>query len=188
MLVHEYTMERDNGEKYLLITFDHHRAEIYRTEIPLKHERCAALRIAKLKEAAIDEFLGTFNGQKYTKKEVLKAYSKVDEYFKSVYKELYPHGGYRNGGRPKGSKTDKTERLNVAVTREEKNLLIETLERYRQLKAYVEKYPKEAKKCAPGMLPYIAESALLSGKLGNSLTMISERLAEIKKGAQNDKK
>lgn len=133
MQIYEREIKHENGDKYLLITFNHHRAEIFRTEIPLKHERCAALRIAKAKEAAIDEFLTTFNGKKYTKKEVLKAYSKQDEYFKGIYKELYPKGGKRDGGgRPKGTKTDKTEALGTRISKNEKDLLIETLNNYRK--------------------------------------------------------
>ena len=133
MQIYEKEIEHENGEKYLLIIFNHHRAEIFRTEIPLKHERCAALRIAKAKESAIDEFLTTFNGKKYTKKEVLKAYAKQDEYFKGVYKELYPQGGKRDGGgRPKGTKTDKTESLGTRISAKEKDLLLETLNNYRK--------------------------------------------------------
>lgn len=132
MQIFETELEHDNGEKYLLIIFNHHKAEIFRTEIPLKHERCAALRIAKAKQAAIDEFLTTFHGKKYTKKEVLKAYSQKDEYFKNVYKELYPKGGKRNGGgRPKGTTTNKTESLNQRITKIEKQFLTECLECFR---------------------------------------------------------
>lgn len=40
-------------------------------------------------------------------------------------------GGWRGGGRPKGSKTDKTERICLAVTPEEKEYLKKCLEDFR---------------------------------------------------------
>lgn len=134
MIVYEQKMKKDNGEEYLLVTFNHHRAEIFRTEIPLKHERCSNLRIAKAKEKAIDEFLETSNGKKYTKKEVIKAYSKVDNYFKDLYKQLFPHGGKRDGnGRKTGTKfSNKTERFTQAISKEEKELLSEILKNHRK--------------------------------------------------------
>ena len=64
-------------------------------------------------------------------KKLIKAFGEIDERFKKLYNELYPRGGYRNGGRPKGSRTDKTERINLAVTPEEKEFLIEALKNYR---------------------------------------------------------
>lgn len=64
-------------------------------------------------------------------KELIKAFGEIDEKFKELYKELYPHGGWRKGGRPKGSKTEKTERLNLAVTPEEKAAVLVFLDNYR---------------------------------------------------------
>lgn len=137
MKIYERKMEHDNGEKYVLITFEHHRAEIFRAEIPIKHERCAALRFAKAKEKVIDEFLETFHGQKYTKKEILKAWAETDNYFKDVFKQLYPKGGSRkNAGRKQGSlqktpKSERTERFTMAITKKEKSFLLQCLETFR---------------------------------------------------------
>ncbi len=47
-------------------------------------------------------------------------------------------GGWRGGGRPKGSRTLKTERINLAVTPEEKEYLKKCLEEYR-LKSEINK-------------------------------------------------
>lgn len=155
MLIHEHELTRDNGERYLLILFSVHKSEIYRAEITLEHDRCKALRIAKDKERVINEFLNSFNGKKFTEKEVLKAYSKVDEYFKGVYKEKFPQGGYRNGGRPKGSKTNKTARLNLAVTPEEKTMLNNVLTTFRM---HSEQNIEEMRKALKPYLDKIDES------------------------------
>lgn len=64
-------------------------------------------------------------------KELIKAYGAINERFKDLYKELYPQGGWRNGGRPKGSKTNKTTMLKVRITPEEEQFLLEQLKKYR---------------------------------------------------------
>lgn len=74
-------------------------------------------------------------------KKLIKAFAEIDDRFKELYNELYPRGGYRGGGRPKGSRTDKTERLNLAVTPEEKEFLLKTLEDYRAGKKESEPVP-----------------------------------------------
>lgn len=134
MLINEKTIETDNGKKYLRINFDVHRATIYHEDIEIEHVRCAALKMARAKEKVIENFLNTIQGQHYTKKEVLKAYSKIDPYFKDVYKEQFPHGGSRSGvGRKKGSKTsNRTERFTQAITPEEKAFLTQKLEEFRR--------------------------------------------------------
>lgn len=65
-------------------------------------------------------------------KKLIKAFAEIDDRFKELYNELYPRGGYRGGGRPKGSRTEKTERLNIAVTPEEKAAVLDFLENYRK--------------------------------------------------------
>ena len=74
-------------------------------------------------------------------KKLIKAFGEIDDRFKELYKELYPHGGWRKGGRPKGSRTERTERLNLAVTPEEKEFLLKTLEDYRAGKKESEPVP-----------------------------------------------
>lgn len=131
MLITETKFEKD-GAEYILIEFRHHKAVIYSAEIPAKYERCSALRLAKAKQNVIGEFLKSPSGQGFCEKEVLKAYSKTDEYFAGVYREKYPHGGWRQGGRPKGSRTsNRTERLQQTITPEEKAFLLRALEYYR---------------------------------------------------------
>ena len=132
MIIREFQITDDNGVEFLRIEFSVHKRAIFTTQIPLKYEKCSALRIANAKKAVIDEFLSSFEGQKYTRKEVLKAYAKISPYFKDLYKEEFPHGGYRDGGRPKGSKTDKTESLGTRISPKEKDLLTETLNNYRK--------------------------------------------------------
>lgn len=41
-------------------------------------------------------------------------------------------GGWRGGGRPKGSRTKRTEQFGRAITPEEKQFLNEQLEKYRK--------------------------------------------------------
>lgn len=77
-------------------------------------------------------------------KKLIKAFGEIDDRFKELYKELYPHGGWRKGGRPKGSRTERTERLNLALTPEEKEFLLKSLEDYRAGKK--ESEPATAKK------------------------------------------
>ena len=74
-------------------------------------------------------------------KKLIKAFGEIDDRFKELYNELYPHGGWRKGGRPKGSRTERTERLNLAVTPEEKEFLLKTLEDYRAGKKESEPVP-----------------------------------------------
>lgn len=144
MIIRERVYTKDDGKKELLIEFDVHKATIFHRYIPLTHERCAALRVAKAKEAVIEEFLNSIQGQKYTKRDVLKAYAKTDSYFKDLYKQLYPHGGSRSGaGRACGTtkNTGKTEQLTKALTLEEKVFLERKLQEFREDKLRQELAP-----------------------------------------------
>jgi len=137
MKIYEQTIENENGSKVLRVGFYEHKACIHTFDIPLNFDRCAALRTAKAKEKGIEEFLASFEGKKFTEKEVLKAYSLVDDYFMAKYKELYPHGGWRNGGRKKGvkmnpeNKSPRTEYLLKRITKTEKQFLTDCLENFR---------------------------------------------------------
>lgn len=62
-------------------------------------------------------------------KDVLRAFAAVDDVFKNLYKTQYPHGGYRGGGRRKG--TERTETLNQRITLDEKTFLLNALESIR---------------------------------------------------------
>lgn len=172
MQVIEQTLTNESGEKFIRITFTEHRAEIFRKDIPIKHERCAALRFAQAKEQAIEEFLETFNGEKYTKKEVIKAWAKKDEYFKDVFKQLYPHGGRRSGGgRKTGTKkfSDKTERLNQSITKEEKEFLTKVLQDFRQDEEQVKK----------ALAPYIRQIESRFGDDVEGLKKWQERMSKM---------
>ena len=135
MLIEETKIEKEDGE-YIQIEFKHHKATVYVADIPATFDRCPALRLAKAKTEVIERFLNSSEGKHFTEKEVLKAYSKIDKHFADIYKEKYPHGGWRQGGRPKGSKTsNRTERLQQSLTPEEKEYLIKALEDYRKNKS-----------------------------------------------------
>lgn len=134
MLIEETRIEKADGE-YIQIEFKHHKATVYVADIPATFDRCPALRLAKAKTEVIERFLNSSEGKHFTEKEVLKAYSKIDKHFADIYKEKYPHGGWRQGGRPKGSKTsNRTERLQQSLTPEEKEFLCVCLEWYRSTK------------------------------------------------------
>lgn len=73
---------------------------------------------------------------KNKQKQIISAWRKVDSRFDDIYKSLYPHGGIRkNSGRPTGSRTKRTERLNISVTPEEKAAIVEFLEQLRRKNA-----------------------------------------------------
>jgi len=134
MKIYENTIENADGNKVLRVGFYEHKACIYSFDISL--DECSA-DLQTAKEKGIKEFLSSFEGKKFTQKEVLKAYSLVDDYFKDKFKELFPRGGSRkNAGRKQGSfqktpKSDKTERFTMAITQEEKEFLVKQLERFR---------------------------------------------------------
>ena len=152
MLIDETKFTKDDNTEYIRIEFKHHKATIYIAEIPATYDKCPALRLAKAKQQVITDFLNSPEGKNFTEKEVLKAYSKVDKYFKDIYKEKYPHGGWRQGGRPKGSKTsNRTERLQQVITPDEKEFLIKALEDYRKSKAQTEDEMREA------LAPYLKQ-------------------------------
>lgn len=62
-------------------------------------------------------------------KDVLRAFSKIDETMLNLYKSQYKRGGYHGGGRPKG--TTRTEQLNQRLTPQEKEYLLNALKEYR---------------------------------------------------------
>lgn len=111
----------------------------------------------------VDEFLNDVHAsyKKYTRKDVLLAFSKSDDEIKEYYKAEYPRGGSRkNAGRKQGSvqktpKTDRTERFTMAITQSEKDLLTQTLENYRKTK---EKSEEEIKKALAPIFRRIDES------------------------------
>lgn len=66
-------------------------------------------------------------------KEILKEWAKTEPAFRYDYENLYPRGGSRkNAGRPRGVRTQRTERINQALTPDEKAFLLDALEKYRR--------------------------------------------------------
>ncbi len=131
--------ENDNGEKRIQILFEHHRTVIFSSEIGEQEENNLDIKLK-----VIDDYLNTIDPI-YTKKEILKTWAKIDEQMRLVYKKLDNRGGSREGaGRKAGSKkttpkSDRTERFTMAITAEEKEFLIEQLERYRCMHALNDK-------------------------------------------------
>ena len=67
-----------------------------------------------------------------SRKKAIMKLSHIDNSMIPYYKSQFPKGGYRGGGRPVGSKrSDKTTRLNKALTQEEKDYLEKCLQEYR---------------------------------------------------------
>lgn len=137
MKINLLKFENENGEKRIKITFEHHRAVIFTSEIGEEENQ------VNVKLKIIDDYLSTINPI-YTKKEILKTWAKIDEQMKLVYKELDNRGGVREGsGRKAGSKkttpkSDRTERFTMAITAEEKKYLINQLEQYRSQHALID--------------------------------------------------
>lgn len=117
----------------LTIDFYTHKSLVKREIINItgkNPEEIFNAKILLVKELSESIFL-KFNGKE---KEIIKEWGKIDENFKDLYKKLYPVGGWRNGGRPKGTKTEKTTMLKVRITPEEEKFLLEQLEKYRENK------------------------------------------------------
>jgi hypothetical protein len=69
-------------------------------------------------------------------KDVLRAFGAKDEIIQKIYKTQYPQGGYRGGGRRKG--TERTETLNQRITKDEKEFLLNALAALRNNPAFGE--------------------------------------------------
>ncbi|MCD7879038.1 MAG: hypothetical protein LUG16_03790 [Candidatus Gastranaerophilales bacterium] len=76
--------------------------------------------------------------------DVLKSFALKDDVLMQLYKTQYPRGGYRGGGRPKG--TARTETLNQRLTPEEKKYLTDQLDRYRKRHVLIDKLNNDSKK------------------------------------------
>lgn len=131
-------IEERIDEQYVVIDFIVHKSIIERKTI--NHGgKSESEKVFKEKYKIVQELCGKSGIHfKNKQKEMIKEWSKCDWRFKDLYTELYPRGGYRGGGRPKGSlskvKTDKTERVNLAVTPEEKQAVIKFLKELRREK------------------------------------------------------
>ena len=93
----------------------------------------ADAEVLELKKEAVAKFCAVFPDVPL--KSVLQGFKAVDPLMQEYYKQTFPHGGWRGGGRPKGAKgtkkTKKTEALNQRITLEEKEILIKILKSLR---------------------------------------------------------
>lgn len=124
----------NNGKEYLQIEFSHFKNNIICTKI-LYIDGMTAEEILKAKWEIAEEFCK--KNPHFEPKSVYRAYVNADSALMPFYKAIYPTGGYRNGGRKKGSKTDpakkslRTESFNNRITVEEKRFLEFCLYEYR---------------------------------------------------------
>ena len=120
----EYAMpEADVLEIY----FKHRRDELYNVSYNISGLSDA--EVLELKKEAAAKFCAVFPD--VSLKSVLQGFKAVDPLMHGYYKQMFPNGGWRGGGRPKGAKgkkkTKKTEALNQRITLEEKEILTKIL-------------------------------------------------------------
>ena len=121
-----------NGQQKIKIMFEHHKSVIFSSEIDdiNKNDLATKLNI-------INEYLQTVNPI-YTRKEILKTWGKIDAQIQEYYKTLDQRGGSRQGsGRKVGTKnttpkTERTERFTQAITKQEKEFLMQQLKEFRE--------------------------------------------------------
>lgn len=136
MLIELYDQTNDKGEAILWIRFCHCKNnEVYSVRI----NKTQTKAINKKKIEAVDEFIANQKElRRFERKEVLKAFAKVDKAVAEYYKKEYPKGGKRaNSGRKYGSyqdgkKSERTERFTQAITLREKVYLLQKLKEFRQ--------------------------------------------------------
>lgn len=121
-------IEEGEAKEELLIKITYRRKELCSEKIIT--DGMSLNEVTEAKKQIISTFCKQH--EEFDFKDVLLAFSKIDESMQSYYKKLYPHGGYRGGGRPRGSKTERTEYFNRAVTPDEREYLIKCLEEYRR--------------------------------------------------------
>lgn len=133
MKVHYLEFTNDYGRSRVRVEFYEHKCCFFTSELDSTKKNVLSAKLNILEE------YNKRNGfTKIERKEVLKAWAKVDEQIAEYYKKEYPHGGARaNGGRPKGSikttpKTERTERFTQAITKQEKEFLTQQLKEFRE--------------------------------------------------------
>ena len=119
----EYDMPKAD---VLKIRFKYRRNELYNVSYNISG--LADAEVLKLKKEAADKFCAMFPDVPL--KDVLQGFKAADPLMQEYYKQTFPHGGWRGGGRPKG--TDKTETLNQRLTPDEKKFLLWQLKIYRK--------------------------------------------------------
>ena len=133
MKVHYLEFTNDYGRSRVRVEFYEHKCCFFTSELDSTKKNVLSAKLNILEE------YNKRNGfTKIERKEVLKAWAKVDEQIAEYYKKEYPHGGARaNGGRPKGSikttpKTERTERFTQAITKQDKEFLTQQLKEFRE--------------------------------------------------------
>lgn len=133
MKVHYLEFTNDYGRSRVRVEFYEHKCCFFTSELDSTKKNVLSAKLNILEE------YNKRNGfTKIERKEVLKAWAKVDKQIAEYYKKEYPHGGARaNGGRPKGSikttpKTERTERFTQAITKQEKEFLTQQLKEFRE--------------------------------------------------------
>ena len=133
MKVNYSEFTNDYGRSRVRVEFYEHKCCFFTSELDSTKKNVLSAKLNILEE------YNRRNGfTKIERKEVLKAWAKVDEQIAEYYKKEYPHGGARaNGGRPKGSikttpKTERTERFTQAITKQEKEFLTQQLKEFRE--------------------------------------------------------
>ena len=110
----------------LEIRFKHRRNELY--NVTYNVSGLADAEVLELKKEAAAKFCEAFPD--IPLKSVLQGFKAVDPSMEEYYKQMFPNGGWRGGGRPRG--TDKTETLNQRLTPDEKKFLLWQLKIYRK--------------------------------------------------------
>lgn len=133
MKVNYFEFTNNYGRSRVRVEFYEHKCCFFTSELDSTKKNVLSAKLNILEE------YNKRNGfTKIERKEVLKAWAKVDEQIAEYYKKEYPHGGARaNGGRPKGSikttpKTERTERFTQAITKQEKEFLTQQLKEFRE--------------------------------------------------------
>ena len=107
--------------------------------------------VLELKKEAVAKFCAVFPD--IPLKSVLQGFKAVDPSM-TEYKQTFPHGGWRGGGRPKGAKgtkkNEKTEALNQRITLEEKEILIKILKSLRSGEQNIANFEKILQKNKEG--------------------------------------
>ena len=133
MQVRYFEFTNDYGRNRVRIEFYEHKCCFFTSEL-----NSTKKNVLSAKLNVLEEYNQKIGFTKISRKEVLKAWAKIDEQIAKLYKTEYPHGGARvNGGRPKGSikttpKTERTERFTQAITKKEKEFLTQQLKEFRE--------------------------------------------------------
>ena len=89
--------------------------------------------VLELKKEAAAKFCAVFPDVPL--KSVLQGFKAVDPLMQEYYKQMFPNGGWRGGGRPKGTlRSNKKARFTKAISEEEKIYLEKCLEDFRKKK------------------------------------------------------